>query len=121
MGTVSDYLAGVPEPDRRALERVVGLAREVVPDADEGASYGMPALTYRGKALLSAMASAKHLAVYPFSPAAVDGVAARLDGWSHAKGTVRFSAELPLPDDVVRDLVRLRAREIDATLNAPRR
>lgn len=118
MGTVTDYLEWLPEPDRAALERVVGLAREVVPDAEEGTGYGMPALTYRGKALLSAMASAKHLAVYPFSPAAVEGVVDRLDGWSHAKGTVRFSAAQPLPDGVVRDLVRLRAGEIDAALDA---
>ncbi|MBD5785586.1 DUF1801 domain-containing protein [Cellulosimicrobium terreum] len=116
MGTVTEYLESLAEPDRGALTRVVGLAREAVPDADEGTSYGMPALTYRGKALLSAMSSAKHLAVYPFSPAAIEAVAARLDGYSHAKGTVRFSADHPLPDDVVRDLVARRVEEIDAQL-----
>ena len=117
MGTVTDYLAGVDEPDRATLARVVEVARDVVPDATEGTSYGMPALLYRGKALLSAMASAKHLAVYPFSPAAVTAVEARLDGFSHAKGTVRFSSEHPLPDDVVRDLVAARVAEVDAQLD----
>ena len=77
----------------------------------------MPALLYRGKALLSAMASAKHLAVYPFSPAAVSAVEPRLDGWSHAKGTIRFAADHPLPDEVVRDLVARRVEEIDAQLD----
>lgn len=117
MGTVTDYLGGVDEPDRATLTRVVEVARGVVPDATEGTSYGMPALLYRGKALLSAMASANHLAVYPFSPAAVTAVDARLDGYSHAKGTVRFSSDHPLPDDVVRDLVAARVAEIDAQLD----
>ncbi|MET7133065.1 DUF1801 domain-containing protein [Cellulosimicrobium sp. MI9406] len=117
MGTVSDYLAGADEPDRVALARVVEIARDVAPAATEGTSYGMPALLYRGKALLSAMASAKHLAVYPFSPAAVAAVEPRLDGFSHAKGTVRFSRDHPLPDDVVRDLVATRVAEIDAQLD----
>ena len=116
MGTVTDYLAGLSEPERAALAHVVGIAREVVPDAAEGTSYGMPALTYRGKALLSAMRSAKHLAVYPYSPAAVAAVVPRLDGYSHAKGTVRFGADHPLPDDVVRELVAVRVAEIDAQL-----
>ncbi|QJW35104.1 iron chaperone [Cellulosimicrobium protaetiae] len=117
MGTVADYLAGVDEPDRTTLAHVVDVARDVVPDATEGTSYGMPALLYRGKALLSAMASAQHLAVYPFSPAAVTAVEPRLDGFSHAKGTVRFSTEHPLPDDVVRDLVATRVAQIDAQLD----
>ncbi|MCB7135530.1 iron chaperone [Cellulosimicrobium marinum] len=116
MGTVSDYFAGLAEPDRGTLAHVVDVAREMVPDAAEGTSYGMPALTYRGKALLSAMSSARHLAVYPYSPAAVAAVAPRLDGWSHAKGTIRFSADHPLPDDVLRDLVARRVEEIDAAL-----
>jgi len=117
MGTVTEYLAGIDEPDRSTLARVVAVAREVVPGAEEGTSYGMPALLYRGKALLSAMASAKHLAVYPFSPAAVSAVEPRLDGWSHAKGTIRFAADHPLPDEVVRDLVARRVEEIDAQLD----
>jgi uncharacterized protein YdhG (YjbR/CyaY superfamily) len=116
VGTVTEYLAEVDERDRATLAHVVEVARGVVPDATEGTSYGMPALLYRGKALLSAMASAKHLAVYPFSPAAVTAVEARLDGFSHAKGTVRFSSDRPLPDDVVRDLVVARVAEIDAQL-----
>ncbi|WP_454042141.1 iron chaperone [Cellulosimicrobium sp. Marseille-Q8652] len=119
MGTVTDYLADLAEPERGALEHVVALARETVPGAEEGTGYGMPALTYRGRPLLSAVRAAKHLAVYPFSPAAVAAVVPRLDGWSHAKGTIRFSADHPLPDDVVRALVAARVAEIEDALGPP--
>ncbi|WP_435737845.1 DUF1801 domain-containing protein [Cellulosimicrobium sp. PMB13] len=119
MGTVTDYLADLAEPERATLAHVVAVAREVVPDAQEGTGYGMPALTYRGRPLLSAVRAAKHLAVYPFSPAAVTAVVPRLEGFSHAKGTIRFGADHPLPDDVVRDLVAARVAEIDEALGPP--
>jgi uncharacterized protein YdhG (YjbR/CyaY superfamily) len=75
----------------------------------------MPALRYREKPLLSIMQAKAHLGLYPFSPAVIESVADRLGGFDRAKGTIRFTPEHPLPDDVVADLVRLRRDEIDAT------
>jgi uncharacterized protein YdhG (YjbR/CyaY superfamily) len=57
-------------------------------------------------------ASAKHLSVFPFSPEVVEGVRERLAGYSLSKGTIRFTPDQPLPDDVVEDIVRLRLAEI---------
>ena len=48
MGEVSAYLSTLDGADRDALERVYAIAREVVPEAEEGTSYGMAALLYRG-------------------------------------------------------------------------
>jgi uncharacterized protein YdhG (YjbR/CyaY superfamily) len=112
VGTVDGYLAGLDDSNQVALARVLSVAMEVVPDAEQGTSYGVPALLYMGKPLLGFRASAKHLAVYPFSPAAVDAVRDQLQGTSLSKGTVRFTAEAPLPDQAVRDLVRARRDEI---------
>ncbi|MEQ7736098.1 iron chaperone, partial [Escherichia coli] len=64
------------------------------------------------KPLVGVVAAAKHLSVFPFSPAVVEAVAGRLDGYSLSKGTIRFTADHPLPDDVVEEIVRLRHAEI---------
>ena len=108
-------LPGRPRPrDRAAVERVYAIAREEVPDAEQGKGYGMPALVYRGKPLISVMRAKKHIGVYPFSPDAVSAVAADVAGGRGLgldKGTIRFQPEHPLPDDVVRTLVRARRRE----------
>ncbi|MET9630823.1 DUF1801 domain-containing protein [Lentzea sp. NPDC006480] len=112
MADVDDYFAGLDAPARAAFERVRALAEESAPDAEQGTSYGMAALRHHGKPLLGFKASGNHLAVYPFSPAAVDAVRDRLAGFSLSKGTIRFTADTPLPDDVVRDLVRRRLDEI---------
>lgn len=114
MGTVTDYLGSVDETRRPPLERVVEIARRIVPDAEEGMSYGMPALRAHGRPLIAVVSAAKHLSLFPFSPAVVDAVAPDLDGYSLSKGTIRFSPERPLPDAVVERIVRLRLAEIEA-------
>ncbi len=115
MSAIDEYLAGLDPAIRDAFARVRELAREIVPDAEEGTSYGMAALRYRGKPLLGFRAAKDHLSVFPFSPRVVDAVRDRLAGYDLAKGTIRFTAAAPLPEDVVRDIARLRAAEIIGT------
>jgi uncharacterized protein YdhG (YjbR/CyaY superfamily) len=113
MSDVDDYFAGLGEPGRAAFEHVRRLAMELAPDAEDATSYGMAALRHRGKPLLGFREAKGHLSVFPFSPHAVDAVRDRLAGFDVSKGTIRFTAERPLSDDVVRDLVRHRMAEID--------
>ena len=80
----------------------------------EGKSYGMPAFTYAGRPLLGFRAAKQHLSIYPFSPAAVEAVKDRLDGFGLAKGTIRFTPDRPVPEDVLVDIVRFRREEITA-------
>lgn len=112
MPEVDDYFAGLDIPARRAFEHVRALALEVAPEAGQGTTYGMAAMTYDGKPLLAFYAAKKHLSLFPCSGWVVDAVRDRLEGYSLARGTVRFTADHPLPDDVVRDLVATRVHEI---------
>jgi len=112
MSAVDDYLLSVDEPDRSALEHVRDLVKGVAPEAEEGRSYGMPALRYNKKPLLGFVAAKKHLSICPFSPAVIDNLRDRLDGFELSKGTIRFSAVHPIPDDVLGDIVRARLAEI---------
>ncbi|WP_448002877.1 iron chaperone [Agromyces bauzanensis] len=114
MGEMSDYIAGLEGPERDLIERIRARAVSLVPDAVEGMSYGMPALRYRESPLLSVVSAKGHIGLYPFSPAVVSAVETELDGYSWSKGTIRFTAEHPLPDSVVDRIVLLRRDEIDA-------
>jgi uncharacterized protein YdhG (YjbR/CyaY superfamily) len=113
VGTIGDYLAGLEPDQRAALQHVVDVARRVAPDAEEGTSYGMPALRLDGRPLLGITAAARHLSLFPFSPAVVEAVAPDLVGHSLSKGTIRFSADQQLPDDVIERIVVLRRAELD--------
>jgi uncharacterized protein YdhG (YjbR/CyaY superfamily) len=113
MGTIDDYLAGLDEEDRTVIAHIYAVASASVPEAEQGLGYGMPALTYHGKSLISVMRAQKHFGVYPFSPAAITAIAGQLDGFDRDKGTIRFHADRPLHDAAIRGLVEARRDQID--------
>jgi uncharacterized protein YdhG (YjbR/CyaY superfamily) len=115
VGTFDEYLAGLAEPERTALERVRRFVRSEVPEAEESKSYGMPAFRYRGRPLLGVKAHAHHLSVVPFSAGAVEAAKGALGGFDASKGTVRFTPDRPLPDEALRLLLGSRLSEIDPT------
>ncbi|MFV2142991.1 iron chaperone [Isoptericola sp. G70] len=114
MGEVSEYVESLDEPEASAVGRLLARAHEIVPEAEEGTSYGMPALRYRDSPLISVMRTKKHVSVYPFSPPVIEALVTDLDGFQVTKGSVGFRPDRPLPDEVVDRLVRLRRDEIDA-------
>lgn len=123
MGTVTDYLASIDGENRAALEHVIAVARELDPDATEGESYGMPALLHRGKAFAAALEAKKHLGLYPFSGKVLPDLAAELDaaGLQWSTGALQFSAQHPVPDDLLRRILGERIAQIDAQLDKQRR
>ncbi|WP_245672986.1 iron chaperone [Aldersonia kunmingensis] len=112
VGTIDEYLAGLEPEDRTVIEHIYAVAREVEPAAEQGKSYGMPALTLRGKGLIAVMRTKKHIGLYPFSGEAVTAVGSLLDGVDADKGTVRFQPADPISDDAVRALVTFRRDQI---------
>lgn len=112
MGELTAYVDGLAPERAAALRHIIDLALDEAPGAIEGMSYGMPALKVAGKPLIGVIAAKAHLSVFPFSGAVVEQVAGRLPGYSLSKGTIRFTPGTPLPDDVIRDIVRLRLAEL---------
>lgn len=110
---IDAYLAALPDDRREALQRLRALIAGIVPEATEGISYGMPAFKLRGHPLVGYANATHHCALYGMS-AQLERFARRLTDFSTSKGTIRFTPEHPVPDDVVEDLVRFRVGEIDA-------
>ena len=114
MGEVGEYLSTIDGPDRAALERVYAIAREVVADAEEGTSYGMAALVYRGKGLIATTRTKKFLSLYPYSGTVIASVSEALSDFETTSGSIHYSADHQLADSVVRRIVEARRSEIDA-------
>ena len=111
---MDDYLDGLAPDQKAALARVRAIVAGLVPEAEEGTSYGMPAFIYAGRPLLGFRAAKKHLSLFPFSPAAIEAVSDRLDGFGVAKGTIRFTPDHPVPEPVIAELIAARLSEITA-------
>ncbi len=112
MSVIDEYLAAVAPPDREALERVAAVIARAAPQAVPGASYGVPTFMQDGRPLVGFTAWKHHLSVHPFSSAVVDAVRDELPGFAMSKGTIRFSAEQPIPEPVLCKIVAHRQAEL---------
>jgi uncharacterized protein YdhG (YjbR/CyaY superfamily) len=121
VGEVTEYIASLDEPARAVVERYRARAVAVVPEAEEGTSYGMPALRYRGRPLVSVVTTKQGYSVFPFSPAVVASVIAEVDGLESTKGGIKFTDQRKLPAKAFDALVKRRRDEIDVALAEPHR
>ena len=93
------------EPKRSTLEALRRSIRAIVPDAEEGISYGMPAFRVGGKVVAGFAAFKNHLAYLPHSGEVLASLDDRLNGYERTSGSLHFAVDEPLPDDLVRRLV----------------
>jgi uncharacterized protein YdhG (YjbR/CyaY superfamily) len=108
---IDAYLAALPERQREALQHLREVIAAAAPEAEESISYAMPALRYRGRPVVSYLAAKKHLSLFPMGYHTE--LAEELEPFKALKGTLRFSPERPIPDDVLTRLVRGRIAELD--------
>jgi uncharacterized protein YdhG (YjbR/CyaY superfamily) len=64
---VDKYLKSVIEPQRAELERIRRIVRQLVSEAYEVISYGMPGYKYKGKYLIGYAAFKDHMSLFPTS------------------------------------------------------
>jgi uncharacterized protein YdhG (YjbR/CyaY superfamily) len=110
--TVDDYLAGIPEVSRVALDGVRETIRAAVPDGVESISYGMPTVKLGGKMLLSYAAFARHCSLFPASGDVMAALGDELAPYFAEKATLRFSPTDPIPRDLLERLVTIRVAEV---------
>ena len=102
---IDAYLAGVEEPKRSTLEALRRSILAVVPDAEQGISYGMPAFRVDGAVVAGFAAFKHHLAYLPHSGAVLADLGDALSSYTRTSGSLHFAVGEPLPDDLVRRLV----------------
>ena len=97
----------------RALEHLRAVIRAAAPDAIESISYQVPTFS-DGGFLVSFGATKDRCSFYVRSLAVMEAHRAELTSYSTSGGTVHFTPDAPLPDDLVRTLVRARMAENQA-------
>ena len=107
--SVDEYLAGVQSPQARAsLEKLRSIIQSEVPEAQEVISYGIP--TYKLNGFVCSFAAFKnHCSFFPGHT--VRDFSEELKGYKTSKGTIQFAHDKPLPEKLVRSIVRARLAE----------
>lgn len=108
--TVDEYLAVLPEDQRIALKHLRAVIQQCAPKAEEYISYGMPAYKFHGPLVYFA-AFKNHCSFFPGGGKAVDLLAEELKPYRTSKGTLQFTPDQPVPDDLIRKIVEKRIEE----------
>lgn len=109
--TVDEYLAGVPEPACSTLKHIRAAIRSVVPkETTEVISYGMPMFKFNGM-LVGYAAFKNHCSLFPTGSGVIEKFAKELKGYSTSRGTIQFPPDKPLPDSLLKKIVKARVAE----------
>jgi uncharacterized protein YdhG (YjbR/CyaY superfamily) len=105
---IDKYLGGIEGPKRITLQKLRESILKVIPEAEEGISYGMPAFRINGKVVAGFAAFKHHLSYLPHSGSVLSQLRDDLVGYSMTKSSLHFPIDEPLPDDLVKKLVTVR-------------
>ena len=119
--TVDEYLAALPEDRRGPMDSLRRAIRAAAPEAEETIAYNMPAFRTRGgRFLVSYDAFTTHYSLFPFTDGMVAAFGDELAPYLAGKGTIRFPADRPIPEELVTRLVAVRVAELtDQPSSAP--
>jgi uncharacterized protein YdhG (YjbR/CyaY superfamily) len=114
---IDSYLAGVPEPARTTLEKVRKAIKAAAPDASEAISYKIPTFKYKGRPLIYFAAFKDHCSIFPMNDEAWTELKDQLQALNARKtgpGTLQFPVDKPLPAALVKKIVKILMKGIEA-------
>lgn len=108
--TIDEYLSSLPDKStREACQLLRKTIRQAVPGSEELISYNMPAFKYYGVLAYFAV-HREHIGFYPY-PSVINAFKDKLNRYETSKGTVQFPLGKPIPVNLVRDMVKFKAKE----------
>jgi len=109
---IDDYLAKVEAPKRATLQKLRQTIRDILPDAEEVISYGMPGFRQNGRMIAGFAAFKNHLAYLPHSGSVLAELKDELAGYTSTEGSLHFPIDKPLPKTLVKKLIAARLRQV---------
>jgi uncharacterized protein YdhG (YjbR/CyaY superfamily) len=108
---VDRYLASLEQPKRGTLEAMRRTIIDILPEAEECISYGLPAFRVQGKVIAGFAAFKNHLSYLPHSGSVFPEFGRELSQYKTSKGALQFPIDRPLPKALVKRLIAVRKRQ----------
>jgi uncharacterized protein YdhG (YjbR/CyaY superfamily) len=108
---VDRYLASLDEPKRSTLEALRQAILEIIPEAEQGISYGVPAFRLDGKVVAGFAAFKHHLSYLPHSGSVFPELGDEIAHYKTSSGALQFPVDRPLAKALVRKLIAVRKRQ----------
>ena len=108
---IDHYLEILDEPKRSTLRELRESILSVIPEADQGLSYNIPAFRLNGKVVAGFAAFKSHLSYLPFSGFVFPELRDDLRDYRTSTGALQFPIDQPLPRSLVEKLIAVRLRQ----------
>lgn len=112
MNEVDKYLSSINSKQKTELERIRKIIHKTIPEAEEVISYGMPVYKYNKKYLIGMAAFNNHMSVFPGS-GPIESIKSKLKDYKISKGTIQFTLDKPIPDNLIKQIIEYRIKEIE--------
>ncbi len=112
MDDIDTYISAQKEANTIKLLEIRNLVKALVPDITEHFSYGMPVFKYKNKYLIGYAAFKNHMSLFPGSEA-IEAIQDDLQGYTVSKGTIQFTEENPLSEEIVKKIISICRDRID--------
>ena len=106
---VDQYIKKFPLPIQSKLKEMRQIIKEAASEASEKISYQMPAFYYWGNLVYFA-GYTNHIGFYP-TASGINKYEKELSRYKHAKGSIQFPIDEPLPKKLIKEIVQFRVKE----------
>lgn len=107
---IDEYVSRFPLETKQVLNALLSCLHEVVPEAEKGLKWGVPAFTYR-RVLFTVGAFKNHINFYP-TPAAINAFKKELKPYSITKSALQLPLDQPLPFKLIHEIAKYRFRDV---------
>lgn len=105
---VKKYYATAPSPHRETMLELRNRILEIVPDAVEVVSYGMPAFKVEDCIVAGLLANKNHVGYYPFSGSILYLFPEELAKYTTTKSAIHVPVDKPLTKTLLKKLIKAR-------------
>lgn len=102
---IDEYIANFPEDVQHILQNIRKIGHEIIPQAEETISYGIPTLKLNDKYVFYFAGYKKHVSVYPIPPVP-ESFQKEIKPFIKGKGTLQFPLDKPIPFDLIKQFVK---------------
>jgi uncharacterized protein YdhG (YjbR/CyaY superfamily) len=106
--SVKKHYVSAPSPHRETMLEMRDRILEIIPDAEEVVSYGMPAFKVDGVVVAGLLANKNHVGYYPFSGGILKLFPEELAKYSKTMSAIHLPIDKPLPKGLIKKLIKAR-------------
>jgi uncharacterized protein YdhG (YjbR/CyaY superfamily) len=114
--SIDAYIAAFPPDIQDILQKIRATIHAAAPGAQEKIAYQMPAFYLDGNLVYFA-AFKRHIGFYP-TPTGTEKFQKEIARYKHAKGSIQFPLDQPIPYALITKIVKFRVKENHAQATA---